>query len=103
MRWTMDFASRSLSKMSNRAGSSGAQNTSAPASSSSTTVVSGCLPPSPTVGRDRGMSARRVNFTGKFQNPDFWAALQTHQHSVVRPEEGLFEIAALEDDFMPFF
>jgi hypothetical protein len=49
------------------------------------------------------MSARRVNFTGKFQNPDFWAALQTHQHSVVRPEEGLFEIAALEDDFMPFF
>jgi len=43
MRWTTDFASRSLSKMSNLAGSPGAQNTSVPASSSSTTVAKGCF------------------------------------------------------------
>src|SRR6516164_2613568 len=42
-RWTMDYAWRSLLKMSNRAGFSVAQNSSAPASAFSTTAASGCL------------------------------------------------------------
>ena len=90
------FASRSLSKMSNPAGSSGARNTSPPASSSSTTVASGCP------AKDSRMSAFGTKGTSGATRAGYHA-LSNETYRLLLVRTGFAELIEHRQDILKIF